>query len=277
VIECDFNVSFCCSFLLSDVETVEGRIVDMTHPYQDSSIGTLCKIEYNDKQRCKQFFYAAKRGRFPDKKIGDSITFKTNGNKIVIEKYDDAFELLVGFCFLVTTFPWLVLSGSLLRNYQNEQYRGKERVALIIVRVLMLCGVSAAFYMTTLWMKDDFFPQNGKIESARIFSIDQSKRDLLIRVRSSVDGREAVLTQALNYPLLILSTGQVVEVFFPEGDSPRLVGSAAKKTVHTALFLFSSYLLFVSVSAFFRKRKSCEISARKEDDVELPPFQPYEG
>ncbi len=131
--------------------------------------------------------------------------------------------------------------------------------------------------MTTQWMKDDYFPQNGKIESARIFSIEQNKRDLLITVRSSVYGREAALTQALNYPLPILSTGQDVEVFFPKDDSPRLVSSAAEKTVHTALFLFSLFLLFVSVSAFFRKRKSYTIDAPQEDDVELPPFQPYNG
>ncbi len=154
---------------------------------------------------------------------------------------------------------------------------GGDRVTLIIVRILMLCGASAAFYMTTQWMKDDYFPQNGKIESARIFSIEQNKRDLLITVRSSVYGREAALTQALNYPLPILSTGQDVEVFFPKDDSPRLVSSAAEKTVHTALFLFSLFLLFVSVSAFFRKRKSYTIDAPQEDDVELPPFQPYNG
>jgi len=282
VILSDFKVSSCCSFLLSDVETVEGRIVGMSDPYRGSGgcgnpIGPLCKIEYNDKQGCKQFFYVAEQRYFFGKKIGDSITFKTDGNKIIIENYNDAIGLLGFSFFSAIMFPFIVLSGSLLRNYQNEQYRGKEKVALIIVRVLMLCGASAAFYMTTLWMKDDFFPQNGKIESARIFSIDQSKRDLLIRVRSSVDGREAVLTQALNYPLPLLSTGQEVEVFFPEGDSPRLVSSDAKKAVHTALFFLSSYLLFVSVSAFFRKRKSCEISVPKEDDVELPPFQPYKG
>ncbi len=111
VILSDFKISSCCSFLLSNVETMEGRIVGMTDPYRGSDgrnpIGPLCKIEYIDKQRCKQFFYAAEQRYFFAKKIGDSITFKTDGNKIIIESYNDAFVLFGFSFFLAIMFPFL--------------------------------------------------------------------------------------------------------------------------------------------------------------------------
>lgn len=282
-----FEVYSYCSLLSSDFETLEGRIVDKTNPYKrmssgSSPTGPFCKIEYDDKQMCKHFLYAAEKGYFPDKNIGDSITFKTDGSKIIIVNHNDILlgdivALLGFFAFSAISFPAIVLAGVLLRNYENETYRGKERVTLVIVRLLMLCGACVAFYVAALRIKDDLFPNGGEVETARILSIDQNKSDLLITAKSSIDKKETLITHTINYPFAPLSTGQKVEIFFPKNDTPRLVSSATEKTVHAALFFYSFYLLFVSVSAFFRRRKSYKPSVLPEDYVELPPFVPYKG
>lgn len=212
LIKYGFEVYSYCSLLVSDFETIEGRIVDMTNPFRRSSggdpIGPLCKIEYDDKQMCKHFLYAVEQGCFFDKNIGDSITFKTNGSKIIIINHNDIVAVLGSFMFSVISFPVIVLAGVLLRNYENETYRGKERVTLVIVRLLMLCGASVAFYVSALWIKDDLFPNEGEVETAQILSIDQNKRDLLIATKSSIDKKETLINSAINHLLPLYQLGK---------------------------------------------------------------------
>lgn len=174
--------------------------------------------------------------------------------------------------FALILFLLSATAGLLLRNYQNEVHKGKERVTLYVGKLLILCGSAFAFYMAAGWVRDDFFPKDGRVEVVRILSINMGRQGCALTVKT-VDGREEVLTPLTSLPIPILSTGQDVEVFFQENGTPRL----ATKEISVMFFACSSFLLFVSVSAFFRRRKSYKISKLQENHVKLPPFEPYKG
>lgn len=265
-----FDFSSYCTAQSPDSETVEGRVAAISRRSTGGRSSVLVyKIEYKDRQGYKQVFYTGKDS-FRNKKVGDSLTLKVNNGKIIVPDCSDVVLFLVSSVFTLLLFSGSAVAGLLLRNYQNEVYKGKEAVILLVTRLLMLCASFLAFYSAVVWMRDDFLPK--EVESAQILSINLGKQGCVLTVKT-LDGREESLTTLTLPPIPILSTGQNVEVLFPKDGKPRL----PTKETSVVFFAGSFYLLFVSVSAFFRRRKSYKISVSPEDNVELPPFDPFKG
>jgi hypothetical protein len=251
-------------------EVVEGRVESVTRLSKHGRPGLLIhKVGYEDEQGCRQFFYALGED-LADKKAGDSVSFKIHDGKVVVAGLSDVLMFLVASAITLLLFSAEVVAGLMLRNYQNEVRRGKEGVILLVIRLLMLCASSLAFCLAVVWIRDDFLPK--EVESAQILSINLGRKGCVLTVKT-LDGREESLTTLTLPPVPILSTGQNVEVLFPKDGKPRL----PTRETSVVFFAGSFYLLFVSVSAFFRRRKSYKISVPPEDNVELPPFEPFKG
>ncbi len=266
---CYRTCSFCSS-LSADACVIEGRIVDCVRRTGDRGrIVPSYKVEYRNKSGNKEFFCDGDSDCFDGKEIGDAVTFKVDGDKILLATPDDVIIFLAMCAGSAILFLLFCACGLFaLGNRENEKFRGMKKVTLLLFRVLMLCGAVEFFLFSLQRLKGEFFPE--KIESALVLSVDilRPERDgtggQLINAKSSIDGRKVTIIESFNPAKSIVSTGQEVDIFLSEKNSPRIAGNLSDKTFAISCFICSLFLILFTFLAIVRKVKT-----DKDDEEEV--------
>lgn len=259
--ELGYRVSSLCSSLSDDACMIEGRIVDYVDRSYGKSRKADYKIEYRNKSGNKEFFCVRDGFFFSGKKIGDTVIFKVNGDKILLASPDDVVILLAFCAFSAIIFLIFCALGLFsICNSENEKFDGTGKATLLIFRVLMLCGAVDFSLFSLQRLKEEFFPE--KIETALILSVDILKPEpggtegQLITVKDSIEGRKITIIKQFSNSNAIVSTGQEVDIVLSEKNSPRIAGNWADKMFVVLRFVCSLFSILFTILAFFRKVKT---------------------